>query len=125
MEPKESHKRFERIGKLSKDREKEREKERDRAENNALKGIVTQVPKQNKELHSFDHNPYSPRHNMYYVSEIVKAYKEEKSLAREHLLTSMQLLRIMEGVKRNSLSENVKMLSLDQKPVYKGKNIGI
>lgn len=42
----------------------------------ALKGIVTQVPKQNKELHSLNFNPYSPRHNMYYVSEVTRAYKD-------------------------------------------------
>lgn len=37
---------------------------------------------------------------MYYVSEITRAYKEEKSIAREHLLTSMQLLKIMEASKK-------------------------
>lgn len=34
------------------------------------------MPKHNKDLQTFAHNPYSPRHNMYYVSEITRAYKE-------------------------------------------------
>jgi hypothetical protein len=55
---------------------------------------VTQVP-HHKELKSFDFNPYSPRHNTYYVSEIVRAYKEENSLAREHLINSMHLLKML------------------------------
>jgi hypothetical protein len=66
----------------------------------ALKGIVTQVPKQNKELHSLAFNPYSPRHNLYYVSEVTRAYKDEKSLVREHLLTSIHILNIMESIRR-------------------------
>ena len=39
----------------------------------ALDDLVTKVPER-KELHSFEKNPYSPRHNIYYVSEIVRAY---------------------------------------------------
>ena len=80
------------------------------------------MPKVNKELHNFDYNPYSPRHNMYYVSEITRAYKEDKSLAREHLLTSMQLLKIMNGSKRMSAEEmSAKVLNLPKKSYYKGK----
>lgn len=84
---------------------------------NILKGIVTQMPKQNRDLHSFDHNPYSPRHNMYYVSEITRAYKEEKSIAREHLLTSIQLLKIMDnGIRQaNTTPYNGQRLNLTKK----------
>ncbi len=58
-----------------------------------LKQFITQVP-QHKDLHSFTQNPYSPRHSIYYVSEILRAYKEEKSLAREHILSSIEYLRM-------------------------------
>lgn len=33
----------------------------------SLKGLVTQVPEYT-DLHTFNSNPYSPRHNVYYVS---------------------------------------------------------
>lgn len=46
-----------------------------------LDAIVTSVPEP-KEMHAFEKDPYSPRHNIYYVSEIVRAYKDHRSLAR-------------------------------------------
>lgn len=63
-----------------------------------MKQFITQVP-QHKDLHTFAHNPYSPRHSTYYVSEILRAYREEKSLAREHLLTSIEYLRMFNYAK--------------------------
>ena len=63
-----------------------------------LKQFVTQVP-EHRELHSFDKDPYSPQQHTYYVSEIVKSYKDEKSLAREHLLTSLHIFRILGGTR--------------------------
>ena len=48
---------------------------------NGLKDLVTKVPEQAK-FHTFNSNPYSPRHNIYYVSEVVRAYKDQQSLAR-------------------------------------------
>lgn len=47
----------------------------------SLKGLVTQVPEYS-DLHTFNSNPYSPRHNVYYVSELVRAYQDSRSLAR-------------------------------------------
>lgn len=83
----------------------------------ALRGLVTQVPQQ-KDLKYFDSNPYSPRSSVYYVSEVAKAYKEERSIAREHLISSMQLLRTMEASRRNA--PEVRPLSLAKHPNYKG-----
>ena len=40
-----------------------------------LKQFVTSVP-EHKELHTFEKNPYSPKHNLYYISEIIKSYKD-------------------------------------------------
>ena len=42
-------------------------KANNRIEKNGLKDLVTKVP-QHAQLHSFNSNPYSPRHNVYYVS---------------------------------------------------------
>lgn len=39
-----------------------------------LKGLVTQVPHHHN-LKTFEFNPYSPRNNIYYVSEVLKAYR--------------------------------------------------
>jgi galactose-1-phosphate uridylyltransferase len=64
-----------------------------------LKGLVTQMPEQG-ELHTFNSNPYSPRHNTYYVSELTRAYLDERSLAREHLVTSLNILKMLEKSKR-------------------------
>ena len=33
----------------------------------SLKGLVTQIPEKT-DYHTFNSNPYSPRHNIYYVS---------------------------------------------------------
>lgn len=60
-----------------------------------LKSLVTQMPERT-ELHAFTNNPYSPRHNIYYVSELVRAYKDERSLAREHLNTTLNILKLID-----------------------------
>ncbi len=57
---------------------------------------MTSFP-EHKELHTFEKDPYSPKHNIYYISEIVKSYKDEKSLGREHLLTSLHIFKILEN----------------------------
>ena len=58
--------------------------------------LVTSVP-EHKELHTFDKNPYSPKHNVYYISEIIKSYRDDKSLGREHLLTSLHIFKVLEN----------------------------
>lgn len=58
--------------------------------------MVTSFP-EHKELHTFEKDPYSPKHNIYYISEIVKSYKDDKSLGREHLLTSLHIFKILEN----------------------------
>jgi hypothetical protein len=67
-------------------------------ENNALQELVTQMP-QHEELNTFNINPYSPRHNTYYVSELVRAYQDVRSLAREHLTTSLTIIKILQNSK--------------------------
>ncbi len=64
----------------------------------ALKQIVSQVSC-NKNLKIFAFNPYSPRNHTYYVSEVVRGYKEESSLARDHLITSFQQLKALKRIK--------------------------
>lgn len=66
-------------------------------------------------------DPYSPRHNVYYVSEIVRAYKEENSLAREHLVSSIQLLKMLSRSRlptREELSNRI--VKLPRKPFHQG-----
>ena len=54
------------------------------------------VPKP-KDSHGFDTNPYSPRkHNIYYVSEIVRAIADKNSIAREHLVGSIKILKFLD-----------------------------
>ena len=65
--------------KLRKQQEKDAKEKKKKT--NKLTEIVTSVP-EHKELHTFERDPYSPKHNIYYVSEIVRAYKDVKSLAR-------------------------------------------
>ncbi len=47
----------------------------------SLKKFVTQA-NEGKDYLTCNFNPYSPRHNVYYVTEILKFFKEELSLAR-------------------------------------------
>jgi hypothetical protein len=47
----------------------------------SLGGLVMQVP-ENQEVVMPQTNPYSPRNSHYYLSEVVKNYKINKSLAR-------------------------------------------
>jgi hypothetical protein len=84
--------------------------------------VVSQVTcKKNLKPLSFD--PYSPRHNVYYVSEIVRAYKEEISLAREHLISSIQFLKML-GRSRVPNKEEfpVKEAKFQKKPIHQGTN---
>lgn len=59
---------------------------------------MIQVP-ENGELHLPAFNPYSPRSQTYYVSEVIKNYKDLKSTVREHLATSIQILKTLENSK--------------------------
>jgi hypothetical protein len=61
-----------------------------------LKQLVTSMP-EHKDVHTFERDPYSPKHNIYYISEIIKTYKDDKSLGREHLLTSLHIFKILEN----------------------------
>jgi hypothetical protein len=54
---------------------------------NKLKDLVTQLPQSRG--HYLPYNPYSPRSNVYYVSEVIKAYQDETSLVREHINNSI------------------------------------
>jgi hypothetical protein len=84
----------------------------------SLKGLVTQVPEQ-AELRTFNSNPYSPRHNVYYVSELIRAYQDEKSLAREHLVTSLNVLKLLERSRKCSEEDCRKMrLTLPKRKGY-------
>jgi hypothetical protein len=46
-----------------------------------LNVLITKMPEL-QDMRTFETNPYSPRNSIYYVSELVKAYKDELSLAR-------------------------------------------
>ena len=59
----------------------------------SLKKFVTQVSEgEDYVAPTFD--PYSPRHHVYYVSEVVKCYKDPRSLARDHIQMSSQYLKV-------------------------------
>jgi hypothetical protein len=73
------------------------------------------------ELHSFEKDPYSPRHNVYYVSEMVKSYLDEKSLAREHLLTSLHILKILENTQFATEEQmRQRQVRLPRRPGFEG-----
>jgi hypothetical protein len=81
---------------------------------------VTSVP-EHKELHTFEKNPYSPKHNIYYTSEIVKSYKDDKSLGREHLLTSLHIFKILDN-SRFATDDEMKerRVTLPRRPGFEG-----
>ncbi len=77
---------------------------------------------EHKELHTFENNPYSPRHNIYYISEIIKSYKDDKSLGREHLLTSLHILKILENSQFASDEEmRQRQVHLPRREGFEGK----
>lgn len=61
----------------------------------SLRSFVTQVT-EGENYQPCNTNPYSPRHNLYYISEIIKYYKNDRSLAREHITMSAQYLKIFD-----------------------------
>lgn len=61
-----------------------------------LNGFVTHVPESGSKI--FAQNPYSPR-SIYYVSEIIKGYKDKKSLMWEHIKTSIFLFNYFSNVR--------------------------
>ena len=49
--------------------------------------------------------------------------KDDKSLVKEHLLTSMHILRIMETIRRGTNQEMAdKMVTLSRKDIHKGSS---
>lgn len=64
----------------------------------SLKGLVVQVP-ESLGVREAEVDPYSPRSASYYVSEVVKSYKQGESAAREHLTQSIQILKTLENSK--------------------------
>ena len=88
--------RRERIAQREMHQEEEEEPEPESNGKLDLRQFVSKE-KEHKELHTFDHNPYSPKHNIYYISEIIKSYRDEKSLGREHLLTSLHIFKVLEN----------------------------
>jgi hypothetical protein len=86
----------------------------------ALKQMVSQVscPKNVKAITT---NPYSTRHNIYYISELVKAYLEPNSLVREHLITSFHQLKALKDVRGPSRQElSAKRLKLEKRSWHQG-----
>lgn len=63
-----------------------------------MQQVVSQV-NCNKQLKSFSFNPYSQSNNIYYVSEILKAYKHENTLARDHLINSLNQLKVLAKIR--------------------------
>lgn len=122
----EKKKYFEKEAKEKERMEKERENKNKTVKENKkdpLKEVVSQVSyKKNLKPMAFD--PYSPRHNTYYVSEIVRAYKEENSLAREHLVSSMQLLKMLGRSRIPSKEELIsRSVKLPRKPIHQGTDL--
>lgn len=42
-----------------------------------------------------DFDQYSQKSNIYYVTEVVRTHKDENSIARDHLVGSLQLLKML------------------------------
>ena len=61
-------------------------------------------------------SPYSTRNNTYYVSEIIKNYKDRRSAAREHIISSLQILKALENSKMPTKEQVYpRILSLERK----------
>ena len=74
-----------------------------------------QIPEP-KVVHQLTENPYSPRSNLYYVSEVAKTYKDDNSLAKVHIVQSLQIMRTLENTRMPSSGEvERKMLNLVRK----------
>lgn len=86
------------MRKLSQHEEDSKSEEPPKYRKDSLRGLVTQVP-ESTSTHVLLQNPYSPRSHNYYLSEVVKHYKDSKSAAREHLATSIQILKTLENSK--------------------------
>lgn len=70
----------------------------------SLRQFVTQV-NEGKDYTPCSFNPYSPRNNIYYVSQILKFHKDERSLVREHIMTSAQYLKVFETKRQPTAEE--------------------
>jgi hypothetical protein len=85
-----------------------------------LNVLITKMPEL-QDLRTFDTNPYSPRNSTYYVSELVKAYRDELSLPREHLLTSLHIMKLLERSRRPSEEEVARIrVHLPRRRGYEG-----
>lgn len=84
-----------------------------------LQNLITAQPKP-KEAVGFTVNPYSPRnHNIYYVSELVRAINQENSLAREHVKSAIKVLKSFEQVSLPPYAG--RMLNLPKSQEYNNK----
>jgi hypothetical protein len=107
-------------GRREEERREEAQRRGAKGKGASLGAVVTQVPEK-KELHSFERNPYSPRHSIYYVSEVTRAYADPKSLAREHLHTSLQVMAYFEKCERPTDEQLLpKRLSLPRRKGFEG-----
>ena len=70
----------------------------------SLRQFVTQV-NEGKDYAPCSFNPYSPRNNIYYVSQILKFHKDERTLARQHIMTSAQYLKVFETKRQHTAEE--------------------
>lgn len=60
----------------------------------AFKTFVTQVPV-HPTASAFASNAYASATSTYYLSEVVRSYKVAKSAAREHLISSVNILKAL------------------------------
>jgi hypothetical protein len=60
-------------------------------------------------------NPYSPTCSQYYVSEVVKHFKNMDSLARDHIFNSLYFLQLLAAYSKPQYLPEIYPLSLKQK----------
>lgn len=105
---------------------KQKNKKNDKIDKNdkntdALKHLVSQVNCK-KNIKILNSDPYLVKNHIYYVSEIIRAYKEQNSLARDHLINSHRQLKALQkirGFNQQILDQN--QLKLNKKHVHQGR----
>ena len=83
-----------------------------------VEGLVTQIPKTEKI--NFKSTFLMNENNTYYISEVIKAYKDPNSTVREHIQNSLYFLQSLEGTKIPE-SISYKKLKLPRFPGYEEK----
>ena len=87
----------------------------------SLGGMVTQMPEHPSVMPPAA-DPYSLSYSQYYVSEVLRTYQDPSSTAREHLTTSLQILKSMENSKMPTRAKITdKMLDLPRRKGYEHK----